>query len=319
MLQTYPHLADVQSAPSVQGVAWIDLLNPTDTEIAFVQSGTGLRVPNRAALSEIESTSRNYLENGAIYLSAPLIARAGDNEAVLSPVGFVLSHNILVTVRFADMKAFDAVAEAAAHMAHLTADEALVRLLEGVVDKGADLLEQAGSELDALSYAAFHAQGAKSTKLDESTRKLRETLRAVGRMGDRTSQIRDSLLGLGRITAYVAETGCSAWEPDLRQRLNAVRADVASLNDYEAHLANKVQFLLDATLGFINIEQNDIVKVLTIASIVGIPPVLIAGVYGMNFKIIPELSWTYGYPYSIVLMVISALLPLAWFKWRGWM
>jgi magnesium transporter len=126
-------------------------------------------------------------------------------------------------------------------------------------------------------------------------------------------------LGVGRISAYLAETACNDMSPELRLRLSAVRADISSLNDYEAHLAGKVQFLLDATLGFINIEQNDIVKVLTIASIVGVPPVLVAGIYGMNFKGMPELSWSYGYPYSIILMVLSAVLPLLWFKWRGWM
>lgn len=317
MLQAYPHI-ESDPAKLAQGVAWIDLVEPTESEIAFVESSTGLRVPGRDALSEIESTSRNYMENGAIYLSAPMIARAYSAEGVMTPVGFVLGPKILITVRFSELKAFDAVAEAAARMPQLTATEAFVRLLENVVDRGADLLEHAGTELDRLSHAAFHAQtGTKPLK--ENTLQLRDALRAVGRMGDRTSQIRDSLLGLGRITAYVAETGCEGMEPELRQRLNAVRADIASLNDYEAHLANKVQFLLDATLGFINIEQNDIVKVLTIASIVGVPPVLVAGIYGMNFKVLPELNWAYGYPYSLILMVVSALLPLIWFKWRGWM
>jgi magnesium transporter len=102
-------------------------------------------------------------------------------------------------------------------------------------------------------------------------------------------------------------------------RLKAIRADIASLTDYEAHLAGKVQFLLDATLGFINIEQNEIVKTLTIASVVGIPPVLIAGIYGMNFRLMPELRWVLGYPMALALIAVSGLLPLWWFKRRGWM
>jgi magnesium transporter len=101
-------------------------------------------------------------------------------------------------------------------------------------------------------------------------------------------------------------------------RLKAIRSDVASLTDYEAHLSSKIQFLLDATLGFINIEQNEIVKTLTIASVVGIPPVLIAGIYGMNFKVMPELAWPWGYPFAPALIVVTALLPLIWFKRRGW-
>jgi magnesium transporter len=101
--------------------------------------------------------------------------------------------------------------------------------------------------------------------------------------------------------------------------MKAIRADIASLTDYEAHLSAKVQFLLDATLGFINIEQNEIVKTLTIASVVGIPPVLVAGIYGMNFRVMPELTWAFGYPLAVGLIVVSALVPLLWFKRRRWM
>ena len=315
MLHAYPQTLNDAGARPV----WIDLLDPTPEEIAEVEHLTGLRTPTRDALSEIEQTSRNYMEGGAIYLSTPLIARAFTADGVLTPAGFVLSPDCLITIRFAPMTAFDVVGNQVREMAGLTASEAFVRLLESIVDKGADLLERAGAELDKLSHAAFHAEPRKGGKQSETTAGLRHALRRIGQMGDRTSQIRDSLLGLSRITAYVIETGCGAMPADLRARMVAVRGDVASLNDYEAHLANKVQFLLDATLGFISIEQNDIVKVMTIASIVGVPPVLVAGIYGMNFKILPELQWTFGYPYSLALMVLSAVIPLAWFKWRGWM
>ena len=319
MLQAFPELGQGEAGKTGSVPAWIDLLDPTDSEIEFVENSTGLRVPHREALEEIESTSRNYVENGSIYLSAPLIARAASPEGVLTPVGFVLGANVLITVRFAELSAFSAAASQARAMSDLSSGEAFVRLLEQIVDRGADLLEHAGSELDRLSHRAFHADRAKGSDVAEASTRLREALRAVGRMGDRTSQIRDSLLGLGRISGYAMETCDGHLQPELQRRLSAVRADILSLNDYEAHLANKVQFLLDATLGFINIEQNDIVKVLTIASIVGVPPVLVAGVYGMNFKILPELSWAWGYPYSLALMVVSAIIPLIWFKWRGWM
>ena len=319
MLQAFPELGQGEGGQAGYVPAWIDLLNPTDSEVEFVENTTGFRVPHREALEEIESTSRNYQEGGAIYLSAPLIARAASPDGVLTPVGFILGQRVLITLRFAELSAFTAAATQAQAMRELSSGEAFVRLLEQIVDRGADLLEHAGGELDQLSHRAFHANRVRNRDIAEASTRLREALRAVGRMGDRTSQIRDSLLGLGRITAYASETCGARLEPELERRLSAVRADIMSLNDYEAHLANKVQFLLDATLGFINIEQNDIVKVLTIASIVGVPPVLVAGIYGMNFKIIPELSWAWGYPYSLMLMLVSALIPLIWFKWRGWM
>ena len=326
MLNLYPSPArdpqgDGAPPSSTEGVVWIDLLKPTESEIAFVESATGLRVPTREALREIESSSRNYMEGGAVYLSTPLIARAFSPEGALTPVGFVFNHKILITIRYAPFQAFDHVAEQAGARPDLTAEEALVRLLESVVDKGADLLERIGEELDKVSHGAFHTDQKAGARKDLSaaTETLRHALRRIGQMGDRTSQIRDSLLGVGRITGYLMETACQDWPAPLKQRMGAVRGDIASLNDYEAHLANKVQFLLDATLGFINIEQNDIVKVLTIASVVGVPPVFFAGVWGMNFHNIPELSWGYGYAFAWGVMILSGIVPLLWFKWRGWM
>jgi magnesium transporter len=142
--------------------------------------------------------------------------------------------------------------------------------------------------------------------------------RSLGRSCEILSKIRESLLGIGRIVPYVA--GLSAeWMPaEVGPHLKTLRDDIASLNDYDSYLNSKVQFLLDATLGLINIEQNNIMKVLTVVSVVGVPPVLIAGIYGLNFKAIPELDWAWGYPYAIVLMIVSALIPFVWLKHRRW-
>jgi magnesium transporter len=147
---------------------------------------------------------------------------------------------------------------------------------------------------------------------------LKLILRRVGHNGDLASKIRDSLLGIARIVPFVL-TLAADWLPaEVKPRLETLRQDVASLNDYDAHLVNKVQLLLDATLGLINIDQNNIIKVLTIVSVVGVPPTLVASMYGMNFKYMPELNWAWGYPYGLALITLSAILPLLWFKWRGW-
>jgi magnesium transporter len=105
----------------------------------------------------------------------------------------------------------------------------------------------------------------------------------------------------------------------VRPHLETARQDIVSLNDYDTHLTNNVQLLLDATLGLINIEQNNIIKVLTIVSVVGVPPTLVASMYGMNFKTIPEYDWAWGYPYGLTVIALSAILPLLWFKLRGWL
>jgi magnesium transporter len=195
-------------------------------------------------------------------------------------------------------------------------------LLEAVVDRIADVLERIAGELDALSHRLFRAgptvplrrRGAAAESAD-----LRVILRRIGRNGDLSSKIRDGLLGIGRIVPFVLSTAAEWLPADVKPRLETVRQDVASLNDYDAHLVNKLQLLLDATLGMINIEQNNIIKVLTIVSVVGVPPTLVASMYGMNFRHMPELDWTWGYPYGLAVIALSAVLPLLWFKWRGWL
>jgi magnesium transporter len=294
--------------------AWIDLVSPTAEEVERVRKATGLRIPGESEISEIESSSRLAFEQGAYRVSTPLVAPRDGGALVLAPVGFVLSPRVLLTVRFAALPAFDAAHEACRAQKVRTAEEAFLRIFEIVVDRSADKLEQAGAECDDLSQRAFRS-GARGKVAGD----LRASLRRVGQVADSTSRIRDALLGLGRVAAYIMESGIEGAPPVSAARMKAIRADVASLTDYQAHLSGKVQFLLDATLGFINIEQNEIVKTLTVASVVGIPPVLVAGIYGMNFRVMPELSWPLGYPFALVLIVVSALIPLAWFKKRGWM
>ncbi|MBN8889304.1 MAG: hypothetical protein J0H91_03295 [Rhodospirillales bacterium] len=144
-------------------------------------------------------------------------------------------------------------------------------------------------------------------------------LRSVGHAGDLISKMRDTLLGLGRMLPFV-QVAAKDWIPaELRPRFKTLRADIQSLTDYDAHLANKVQFLLDATLGYISIEQNNIIRVLTVVSVVGVPPTFVASMYGMNFEGMPELHWHFGYPYALLLILLSAVLPLVWFRVRGWL
>lgn len=317
MLTRLPRAVASDSAGDLTAAVWIDLLDPTPDEAAAVQAAAGLRIPTREALSEIEASSRLYVENGAIYLSTPLLMPRDAGEPGITPVGLILTRDRLVTVRFSRLPAFDLTAHALEGEAQPVAVDVLARLIEAAVDRNADVLEHIGGELDGLSRDVFRPRIGRPAK--RSGQFLRETLGELGRIGDRASQVRDVLLGVGRISGFTAETAHAFCPVDVEARLRAVREDLASLNDYEAHLTDKVHFLLDAVLGFISIEQNDVVKVLTIASIVGVPPVLVAGIYGMNFKRIPEYDWAFGYPYALALMAVTAIVPLIWFKWRGWM
>lgn len=294
---------------------WVDLLAPTAEEIAQVRAATGLRVPTEAEISEIESSSRLTFQDGAYYLSMPLSAVGAQGVNFLMPVGFVYSSRVLVTVRFGELHGLEAAHQEAASRPLKTAEQAVLHIFELIVDRAADNLERAGVECDELSRTAFRTEPQRA----KLSAKLGSALRRIGRAADAISRLRDELLGLGRIAAYVTESKIDDAPPLDPARMKALRADIASLTDYESHLSGKVQFLLDATLGFINIEQNEIVKTLTIASVVGIPPVLIAGIYGMNFRVMPELTWRFGYPMALIVIVLSGLAPLWWFKRRGWM
>jgi magnesium transporter len=183
----------------------------------------------------------------------------------------------------------------------------------------ADLLEEARARLDQISHQVFRKSATSPRRVMQTTAAMREKLQFLGRMGERISLIRESLLGVERLIGFSLEQAKAWFSDDLASRLKAARADIEELDQFEEHLLGKVQFLLDAVLGFIGIEQNDIFKVLTIASVVGIFPTLVAGWYGMNFQNMPEYHWAWGYQFGIGVIVLSTILPLVWFKWRGWL
>jgi magnesium transporter len=308
--------AGTELAPEI---IWIDLLNPTPEEIHFVERAAKIRMPTEASLSEIEASSRLRLDHHVLYLSSPVVTLDASGEAHLTPVGFVITANVLVTVRFFTSAPFDSVAE------RIDTDDSLkngmcvfTRLLEAIVDRGADVLEHLGVTADGLSRSVFKGELVKKGPV-RSTRKLREALANVGVLADRLAKARDVLLGVGRIASYADDVGGEWITPSSRIRLEAVSKDVVSLSDYESRLSDKIQLLLDAVLGFINIEQNDLFKILTIVSVVGVPPTLLAGIWGMNFKNMPELNWQWGYALAWIAIIVSGLLPLLWFKLRGWL
>jgi magnesium transporter len=301
---------------------WLDLVSPTEEERSLAERATGLRVPTLAELAEIESSSRTYAQGDTLFLSAPMSFRSEQGDSRVAPLGFVVSPEHVITVRFAASPAFDTFAERFARGEARNAAggpcsaSVFVGLLEALVDLLADVLEHVGGDLDAISHRVFRPE--KRRRADRVNAELRAVLGRVGRLGDAVSHMRDSLLGVVRIVNFTPEAA-HGWLPeDLRPRFKALRQDLASLTDYDTQLTNKVQLLLDATLGYINIEQNNAFRVLTVVSVVGVPPTLVASIYGMNFEHIPELHWAHGYLYGLTMIALSALLPFLWFRWRGW-
>jgi magnesium transporter len=195
---------------------------------------------------------------------------------------------------------------------------AFVRLLEVLVDCTADLLEAAARDLDEASHVIFRPENPSQIKLSRETAKLRRLMIRTGRTSERMARVQYTLVCLDRMAKFTVERGRPWIAQDLANRLQIVSSDIVSLEQYIEGLVSRVQLLQDAAGGIINIDQNEVMKVLTITSVVGIPPVLVAGIYGMNFKSMPELNWSWGYPYALATIVITALLPLIWFKWKDW-
>ena len=321
---------DRASGAVIIRAVWIDLEGPTEDERAEIERCTGQRVPDRGEIAEIENSSRLVNQNGVLILSTPMIGRDAVGALTIGPIGFVVAPHRLITIRYAGSMVFDRFAD------HWRAEpepstegrrepetpsgmQPFLGLLEALVDRLADGLEQLGADLDKVSSDVFH-RGAEDT--GPSRRRdafLRATLTDIGRKGTHISQQRDALLGIGRIARFVQETAIGWLHETDQHRLKTIDRDITSLNDYDAQLTNKIQFLLDATLGFINIEQNNTIKVLTVVSIVGIPPTFVASLYGMNFKNMPELGWTYGYEWGLSLITLSVLIPLLIFWRRGWL
>lgn len=305
------------------GVVLIDLLRPDPAEIAYVQRVTGLTLPSSQRMSEVEVSSRLAMQRKTLQVTSPIVYRTDAVAVNTSPVGFMLSEKLLVTLRFVELKSFD---DFFAQKPFRTTDpvqapvELFLGLLETIVDRMADAMEQIGVDLDRVSRHIFKPESdpRATTKPTLIERRLNRALRTIGQNGDHTSHARDSLLGLGRLVAYVGTHAGERMSEPMKARLETLKQDIASLNDYEGRLSDKVQFLLDSTLGFINVEQNRLFKLLTIASVIGVPPTFVVGLYGMNFKNMPEIDWSYGYEFGWAMILVSIVVPAFYLKWKGW-
>jgi magnesium transporter len=302
---------------SFASVVWLDLVSPTAEEETEVEQRLGIGIPTREEMQEIEISSRLYVEDDGVFMTASLPARTDSDDLLVGPVTFVLAKGKLITVRYHEPRAFKTFPQRAekAALGCTSGEVVLVNLLEATSDRIADILERAEHEVDDLSRNIFAAEPESSVRPD-----LRNVLQQIGRKGDLNSHIRDCLLSLQRLAGFLGHvlTQRNA-DKELRGRVKTLTRDAESLSDHASFLSQKITFLLDATLGMIAIEQNNIIKIFSIAAGVFLPPTLIASIYGMNFHVMPELSWVYGYPLAGVLMLVSMLLPFWYFRRRGWL
>jgi magnesium transporter len=309
--------ADLSLLP--ENAVWIDLVKPTAAEDRAVERLAGIAVPTREDMQEIEISSRLYIENGVLYMTATLMCAADTENPRTTAVTFILASHRLVTVRYDEPKPFVLVEHKLARScaAGITGEMVLMELLDAVIDRNADILERAGSDMDSISHDIFEPAGAARTG---HAKRYSDILIAIGRKGDLTSKVRESLVSIGRVVTFVAAAVDGVrWSKDMREQLKTMQRDVTSLTDHASYLSNKITFVLDAMLGVVNLEQNNIIKLFSVMAVVLMPPTLIASIYGMNFKLMPELEWEHGYLFAVVAMVLAAAGPYMYFKWKKWL
>ncbi|MCW8087593.1 magnesium transporter CorA family protein [Sabulicella glaciei] len=322
-----------QSDVATQNVVWIDLHAPTPEEETLAEQIAGVDVPSRSEMAEIEETARLYKDGEALYMTAVIVTGAsGSRPPVSADVTFVLTRRHLVTIRYADPSPFR---KFAAHCAMQpgqcgTSELILLSLLETVVARVADILETGDTTLDELSAALFQNGDVEQASLKPAAWRpspsaggppnLKAVLRKIGRVGALEAKLRQSLLTVSRLVGFFRQSDPGkGLALEHLARLVEIERDIRSLSEHSAQQSASVSFLLEATLGMIDIEQNEIIKVFSIAAVLFLPPTLVGTVYGMNFDNMPELHWTFGYPFALLLMVASTVVPYVWLKRRGWL
>ena len=307
-------IGDGEAIPA--GALWLDLLNPTLDERRKVDNALGLEMPTRADMEEIEISSRLYEEGSNLFMTAMVLAQTDSDLPSADAVTFVLTPERLVTVRYIDPQPFRTYAlrcERAVVNAG-RAEIVLMQILDAVVDRMADVLEKTGNDVEIVSAEIFTAGAHKM-----GTRDFQSILRRLGQKHGLTSKMRESLLTIGRMLTFLTQSMDNKEHKEARAHIKTLVRDVQSLQDHSTFVATKLSYLQDATLGLINNEQNNIIKIMSVAAMVFLPPTLMASIWGMNFRHMPELDEIWGYPASLLVMVISAVLPYIYFKRRGWL
>ena len=309
-------IEDLSAVP--ESAVWIDLVNPSPAEDKAVERLAGIAIPTREDMQEIEISSRLYMENGARYMTATLMCHSDTDMPRTTPVTFILGDHRLVTVRYDLPKPFALVEAKLARSCTpaVTGEMVLMELLDAVIDRCADILERCGADIDQVSHDIFEPESERHGQ----AKRYSQILISIGRKGDLTSKVRESLVSIGRVVTFLSAVVEGAkWSKDMREQLKTMQRDVASLTDHASYLSNKITFVLDAMLGVVNLEQNNIIKLFSVMAVVLMPPTLIASIYGMNFKVMPELEWVHGYPMALVMMLIAAIVPYWIFKWKKWL
>jgi magnesium transporter len=299
-------------------IVWIDMLRPDKAEDFLVESFLGIEVPTREDMKDIEPSSRLYTAKDAVFMTASLICKADSTRPELTDVAFVLAGGMLITVRYEEPRAFDLFTAAMHRIPGGCATGTILatRLFETITDRTAEILETAVAKIDALSLQVF---GDRPVGQRRPPHYLEAKLMDVASHHRLVAKTRDSLASLSRVLTFLYTVPSVQENREAKELCRTISRDIQSLSEHASFISGNITFLLDASLGLINVEQNAIIKIFSIAAVVFLPPTLVASLYGMNFDVMPELKWTFGYPMAIVAMVISAIVPYYFFRWKGWL
>jgi len=298
------------------GALWLDMLNPTLEERRKVDKFLGLELPTRADMEEIEISSRLYQEDTTLFMTAMVMAQTDTDLPTADAVTFVLTPDRLVTIRYIDPQPFRTYALRCERSVvnAIKGEFVLMQILDAIIDRMADILEKTGADVEIISAEIFTPVSHKM-----GTRDFQGILRRLGQKHGLTSKMRESLLTIMRMLTFLTQSVDNKHNKETRTHVKTLVRDVQSLQDHSSFVATKVSYLQDGTLGLINNEQNNIIKIMSVASIVFLPPTLFASIWGMNFQHMPELDETWAYPFAILVIIISGILPYLYFKRRGWL
>ena len=315
--QLLPETITVANQDRLLSAIWVDLLEPTKEEELLIERLFDIHIPPREEREGIEPSGRLYKDDDSIFMTATMIAKSNSKEPRADAITFILKGEQLITVRYIEPLVF---ALFTSHLPKLlspnnrTALYLIVAFLEATIDRLADISERIGRDLDNYSQRIFRSQSEDKIKVD-----YKQLLQELGVNGDLNAKAWESLASFNRFSSFFEQSVCMRLDEDLHAKIVALTKDIYALSDQVKFLSSKVNFLLDATLGMVNIEQNNIIKIFSVAAVIFLPPTLIASIYGMNFALIPGLQWRYGYSFSMVLMVLSAWLPYRYFKIKKWL
>jgi magnesium transporter len=299
-------------------VIWVDLIRPALEEEHMAERLLGVPLPTPDDLKDIEPSSRLYVEGDTVFMTASLVSQAEKGLPELVDVAFILAGNRLVTIRYSEPRAFALFSGSLLRVPgkYTTGAEMMAGLLDTIVDRTAEILEMAGARIDALSRDVFVDHKAAKRR---PPRYLEGKLIEIASHHRLVSKTRDSLVTLSRLVTFLSSLPNIRKSPEAEDLCQIVVRDVQSLSEHAAFVSNNITFMLDASLGLINVEQNAIIKIFSIASVVFLPPTLVASIYGMNFQVMPELGWNFGYPMALIAMLLSAIFPFLFFRWKGWL